>query len=139
MSDLGLLSYYLGIEVHQKLGEITLCQEAYAKKILEKCGIEEYNPTHVLMELRLKLGKRSEAPIVDATEYRSVVGSLRYLINKRLDLAYSVGYVSRFMEAPTNGALDSREAYTQVYQRDNKLWYCLLEREGGGEATWLHR
>jgi hypothetical protein len=32
MSDLGLLSYYLGIEVHQKLGEITLCQEAYAKK-----------------------------------------------------------------------------------------------------------
>jgi hypothetical protein len=34
MSDLGLLSYYLGIEVHQKPGEITLCQEAYAKKIL---------------------------------------------------------------------------------------------------------
>ena len=101
MSDLGLLSYYLGIEVHQKLGEITLCQEAYAKKILEKCGMEECNPTHVPMEPRLKLSKRSEAPAVDATEYRSVVGSLRYLINTRPDLAYSVGYVSRFMEAPT--------------------------------------
>jgi hypothetical protein len=57
MSDLGLLSYYLGIEVHQKLGEITLCQEAYAKKILEKCGMEECNPTHVPMEPRLKLQK----------------------------------------------------------------------------------
>ena len=101
MSDLGLLSYYLGIEVHQKLGEITLCQEVYAKKILEKCGMEECNPTHVPMEPRLKLSKRSEAPVVDATEYRSVVGSLRYLINTRPDLAYSVGYVSRFMEAPT--------------------------------------
>ena len=44
MSDLGLLSYYLGIEVHQKLGEITLCQEAYAKKILEKCGMEGIDP-----------------------------------------------------------------------------------------------
>jgi len=33
--------------------------------------------------------------------YRSIVGSLRYLVNSRPDLAYSVGYVSRFMEAPT--------------------------------------
>ena len=53
------------------------------------------------MESRLKLSKRSEAPAVDATEYRSVVGRLRYLVNTRPDLAYSVGLVSRFMEAPT--------------------------------------
>jgi hypothetical protein len=30
MSDLGLLSYYLGIEVKQKPGEIKICQNAYA-------------------------------------------------------------------------------------------------------------
>ncbi|KAK1680872.1 hypothetical protein QYE76_041720 [Lolium multiflorum] len=101
MSDLGLLTYYLGIEVQQKLGEITLCQEAYAKRILENCGMEDCNPTQVPMEPRLKLSKKSEAPAVDATEYRSVVGSLRYLVNTRPDLAYSVGIVSRYMEAPT--------------------------------------
>jgi transposase InsO family protein len=39
MSDLGLLTYYLGIEVQQKLGEITLYQEAYGKRILENCGV----------------------------------------------------------------------------------------------------
>ena len=33
--------------------------------------------------------------------YRSVVGSLRYLVHTRPDLAYSVGIVSRFMENPT--------------------------------------
>ena len=101
MSDLGLLTYYLGIEVHQKPEGITLCQEAYAKKILESCSMEDCNPSHVPMEPRLKLSKRSQAPAVDATEYRSVVGSLRYLVNTRPDLAYSVGVVSRFMEAPT--------------------------------------
>ena len=100
MSDLGLLSYYLGIEVQQKPGVITLCQEAYAKKILEKCGMEDCNPSQVPMEPRLKLSKKSGAPKVDATEYRSVVGSLRYLVNSRPDLAYSVGIVSRYMEAP---------------------------------------
>jgi hypothetical protein len=101
MSDLGLLSYYLGIEVHQKPGEITLCQEAYTKKILQSCAMEDCNPTQVSMKPRLKLSKRSKAPAVDATEYRSVVGSLRYLVNTRPDLAYSIGIVSRYMEAPT--------------------------------------
>jgi hypothetical protein len=101
MSDPGLLSYYLGIEVHQKLSEITLCQEAYAKKILQSCAMEDCNSTQVPMKPRLKFSKRIKAPAVDATEYRSVVGSLRYLMNTRPDLAYSVGILSRYMEAPT--------------------------------------
>jgi hypothetical protein len=37
---------------------------------------------------------------VDPTEYRSVVGSLRYLVHTRPDLAFDVGYGSRFMEQP---------------------------------------
>jgi hypothetical protein len=53
------------------------------------------------MEPRLKLSKKSSAPAVDTTAYRSIVGSLRYLVNTRPDLAYTVGYVSRFMEEPT--------------------------------------
>ena len=39
MSDLGLLSYYLGIEVHQSSSGITLRQAAYAGKLLESRGI----------------------------------------------------------------------------------------------------
>ena len=35
MDDLGLLSYYPGIEVHQKMEGITLCQEAYTKRYLK--------------------------------------------------------------------------------------------------------
>ena len=43
MSELGLLSYYLGIQVSQTEGEITLHQRSYAEKILEVAGMEEYN------------------------------------------------------------------------------------------------
>ncbi|XP_039134342.1 secreted RxLR effector protein 161-like [Dioscorea cayenensis subsp. rotundata] len=53
------------------------------------------------MESRLKLSKLSTNPPVDATLYRSIVGSLRYLVNTRPDIAYAVGIVSRFMEGPT--------------------------------------
>jgi len=101
MSDLGLLHYYLGVEVTQSETGITICQSAYAAKILESVGLAGCNPSHTPMEPRLKLSKQSSAPAVDPTRYRSIVGSLRYLVNSRPDLAYSVGYISRFMEAPT--------------------------------------
>jgi hypothetical protein len=52
------------------------------------------------MTMRLKLQKEGTTSSVDATEYRSLIGSLRYLCNSRPDLAYSGCYLSRFMEAP---------------------------------------
>ncbi|CAM8999306.1 unnamed protein product [Rhodiola kirilowii] len=67
MNDLGLLSYYLGIAVHQTPGTISICQGAYAKKILEGCGMGDCNPTQAPMEARTKLSKKSSSPPVDKT------------------------------------------------------------------------
>jgi hypothetical protein len=100
MSDLGLLPYYLGIQVNQRERETTLCQSSYAKKILEQAGMSGCNPCQVPMENKLKLSKNDKSSLVDATKYRSIIGSLRYLVNTRPDLVYSVGIVSRYMEEP---------------------------------------
>lgn len=100
MSDLGLLSYYLGIEVQQEAGKISICQGSYARKILDSAGMGSCNPCHTPAETRSKVGKRNGGDPVDATLYRSVIGSLRYLVNSRPDIAYVVGIASRFMEAP---------------------------------------
>ncbi|KAL9265744.1 Retrovirus-related Pol polyprotein from transposon RE2-like protein, partial [Drosera capensis] len=101
MSDLGLLSYYLGIEVEQKKGWIKLKQSAYAKKILSQFGMAECNATKYSMEPKLRVHKDSEGVPVDATEYRRIVGCLRYLLHTRPDLSFSVGMASRYMERPT--------------------------------------
>jgi hypothetical protein len=50
------------------------------------------------MEERIKLSWASTAPKVDATLYRSIVGGLRWLMHTRTDIAFAVGYMSRFME-----------------------------------------
>jgi hypothetical protein len=50
------------------------------------------------MEERLKLSRDSTAEEVDAMQYRCLVGSLRYLAHIRPDLAFSIDYVSRFMQ-----------------------------------------
>ena len=101
MSDLGLLCFYLGVEVRQDARGITLRQTHYAKRILELGEMVGCNPAQTPMEEKLRLSRESKAEEVDSTHYRRLVGSLRYLVHTRPDLAFAVGYVSRFMERPT--------------------------------------
>jgi hypothetical protein len=101
MSDLGLLSFYPGIEVHQGDSGITLRQTAYVKHVVELAGLTDCNSALTPMEERLKLSRDSSTEEVDATQYRRLVGSLRYLAHTQPNLAFSVGYVSRFMQRST--------------------------------------
>lgn len=100
MSDLGKLSYYLGIEVSQEEGRITLNQRRYALKILEESGMSNCNMSHIPMEHGLQLEKSIEEDNIDATSYRRSVGCLRYLLHTRPDLSYAVGILSRYMQSP---------------------------------------
>ncbi|KAG6494785.1 hypothetical protein ZIOFF_042546 [Zingiber officinale] len=101
MSDLGLLSYYLGIEVEQQKNRILLRQSAYAKKILSHFKMADCNATKHPMEPKTQLHKDLEGTPIDATEYRHLIGCLRYLLHTRPNLSYSVGMASRYMERPT--------------------------------------
>jgi hypothetical protein len=101
MSDLRPLSFYLGIKVHQDDSGITLRQTAYAKRVVELAGLTDCNLALTPMEEKLKLSRDSTTEEVDATQYRRLVGSLRYLTHTRADLTFSVGYISWFMQRPT--------------------------------------
>lgn len=100
MSDLGRLSYYLGIEVTQQEGSIVLSQERYATRILEEAWMLGCNDVHIPMDAGLKLSKAEEEQRVDERDYRRNIGCLRYLLHTRPDLAYSVGVLSRYMHDP---------------------------------------
>jgi len=49
----------------------------------------------------MKLHKDLDGTPTDSTEYRRIIGCLRYLLHTRPDLSYSVGIASRYMERPT--------------------------------------
>ncbi|WVZ61751.1 LOW QUALITY PROTEIN: hypothetical protein U9M48_011574 [Paspalum notatum var. saurae] len=135
MSYLGPLSYYLGIEVKQGQRGIELRQSAYALKLLEKAGMSSCNSCATPMEVRLKLSKASTSPLVDdPTMYRSIIGSLRYLLHTRPDLSFSVRYLSRFMEEPrTDHMAAVKHLLRYVAGTINYgLWYS-----GGGGDTRL--
>ncbi|KAL8161205.1 hypothetical protein V2J09_012694 [Rumex salicifolius] len=84
------------------------------------------------MEPRCKLSKEDEEPPVDATIYRSIIGSLRYLVNTRPDLAYSVGVVSRYMEAPTTAHMMAVKQILR-YVRGTLGMGCVYRKEQGNE------
>jgi hypothetical protein len=67
-------------------------------KLLERYGMSACNPSQSPMESHLKLNKQSSADPVDATGYKGVISALRYLLHTRPDLAFPIGYLSRFME-----------------------------------------
>jgi hypothetical protein len=105
MSDLGLLHYYLGLEVKQSSDGIFLSQGAYAKKILDHSGMAGCNSCQFPIEPCLKLSKESSEQAVDNTMYWSIVGNLRYLVNTRPDITFAISYVSQFLEDPRGGHL----------------------------------
>lgn len=100
MTDLGKLTYYLGIEVLQLDGGIILKQERYAAKILEEAGMIDCNAAQVPLDPGLKLSKAEKEEGINNNEFRRNIGCLRYLIHTRPDLAQCVGVVSRYMHDP---------------------------------------
>jgi hypothetical protein len=101
MTDLGLLSYYLGIEVDQKSDYITVKQSGYARKVLGQFGMQDCSSIKIPMDPGCKLDEDKGGVPVDSTEYRKMIGCLRYLLHTRPDMSYAVGVASRFMEKPT--------------------------------------
>ncbi|GJU87479.1 retrovirus-related pol polyprotein from transposon TNT 1-94 [Tanacetum coccineum] len=57
MTDIGLMSYYMGIEVKQTDEGIFICQERYAKEILKRFGMDKCNPVVTPIEHKAKPSK----------------------------------------------------------------------------------
>lgn len=90
MTDIGLMAYYLSIEVKQKEEDVFISQESYAREILKKFKMENCKPISTPMENGIKMSKREEGESVDPTFFKSLAESLRYLTYIGLDIFYAV-------------------------------------------------
>ena len=72
MTDLGLLSSYLGIEIKHKSSHIWLFQKSYIETILHSFNMSKYNSARTAMEARLKFEKeaRIQVSTVEANTLR---------------------------------------------------------------------
>jgi hypothetical protein len=100
MTDLGIMKYFLGIEVDQSTKGTFVYQQKYAANIIKRFRMEECNPAETPIPLGTKSSKNDEGPTMDSTLYKSLVGSLLYLTATRPGIMYAISLVSIFMESP---------------------------------------
>jgi len=96
MSMLGELTYFLGLQVQQNKDGIFLSQTKYLKQILKKYGMEDSKPVCTPMVTGCSLSANDESVVVHQPTYRSMIGSLLYLIGTGPDIMRAVGIVGRF-------------------------------------------
>ena len=110
MADLGLMSYFLGMEVKQSNDGIFICQTKYAKQILKKFHMESCKSTSTPMNLKEKFNKNDGTNKVNEGLYRSLIGCLMYLTTTRFDIAFAVSLLSHFIQCAS-------ELHLQVAKR----------------------
>ena len=83
MKDIGLMHYFLGLEVWQSLDEIFLNQGKHTVEIMKRFGMLDCKYMTTLKTTSLKLLNDNTSEAIDATLYRQIIGSLVYLTNTR--------------------------------------------------------
>lgn len=99
MTYMGLMLYFFSIKINQTDKGIFISQKKYTGDILKKFKMEACKPILTPAEERLKLAKDGSGDLVDATNFRRLIGNLRYLTATRPNIVYRVGIVNRFIKS----------------------------------------
>ncbi|KAG4957026.1 hypothetical protein JHK85_043406 [Glycine max] len=127
MTDLGLMSYFLGIEVSQRNEGIFISQKKYTEGLLKKFKIYGCKPVATPLITNEKLQKNDGAPEADASKYRSLIGSLLYLTATRPDIMYAASLLSRFMQSPSQIHFGAGKRILRYLQgtKEFSIWYTI--------------
>ncbi|GKD14926.1 putative ribonuclease H-like domain-containing protein [Tanacetum coccineum] len=80
MSSMGELTFFLGLQIQQKKKGIFISQDKYVNEILRKYNYIDVKSASTPTDLEKTLVKDGDATDVDEHLYRSMIGSLMYLI-----------------------------------------------------------
>ena len=129
MKDLGLLRYFLGIEVLRSKKGIFINQRKYVLDLLAETGMLDCKPVETPMMQNHSLQQIEGSKLTNQTRYQRLVGKLIYLSHTRPDIAYAAGIVSQFMHKPQT---DHWEAVLRIvrYLKGTPGYGILFEKHG---------
>ncbi|KAK1410112.1 hypothetical protein QVD17_36645 [Tagetes erecta] len=100
IKDLGLINYFLGIEVLHTPSGLILTQRKFAKDLLTEFDISNQSSLSCPLPPNLQLKSNDGEHLNDPMQYRRLVGKLNYLTHTRPDLSFVVQFLSQFMQDP---------------------------------------
>ena len=96
MSMMGELTFFLGLQIKQTREGAFVHQGKYTKDVLKKFDMGEAKPLSTPMSTTMALDADEEGEAMDQKEYRSMIGSLLYLMETRLDIQFMVCLFAHF-------------------------------------------
>nr|GEV14491.1 retrovirus-related Pol polyprotein from transposon TNT 1-94 [Tanacetum cinerariifolium] len=89
MSSMGELTFFLGLQVKQKMDGVFISQDKYVAKILRKFRLTEGKSASTPIDTEKPLLKDPDGEDVDVHTYRSMIGSLMYLTSSSPDIMFA--------------------------------------------------
>ena len=96
MSMMGELTLFLRLQIKQTREGTFVHQGKYTKDLLKKFDMGEAKPLSTPMLTMMALDADEEGEAMDQKEYRSMIGSLLYLMETRLDIQFMVCLFAHF-------------------------------------------
>lgn len=131
MTDEGECSWYLGMHVEQRRGEVRIHQKQYIDQIVTKYGFSHAAPVKTPLDKNIKLANQTNytAHPKFRTEYQSKVGSLNFASNQtRPDIAFATGYVARYASNPNQTHMDAVDRIFRYLKKRPRERNCLLRQ-----------
>ena len=102
MTDLGQLSWFLGIQFECENNTIKMNQSRYIEKILSKFGMANCKPRSNPCEIDI-MKTSDEVDLIEIKPYREIIGSLIYItVATRPDICYTVTIWSLDLAKPNS-------------------------------------
>ena len=98
MKDLGILHYFLGLQVFSLSDGVFISHSKYALDILNHFKMDGCKPSSPHFQWSVKLTKEPSSLKVDPTLYQHLVDSLIHYTRNYLDISFVVSVVSWFMQ-----------------------------------------
>nr|GEU51173.1 hypothetical protein [Tanacetum cinerariifolium] len=125
MSSIGELTFFLGLQLKQKMDGIFIIQDKYVAEILRKFGLTEGKSASTPIDTKKPLLKDPDGEDIDVHTYRSMIGSLMYLTSSRPDIMFAVCACAHFQVTPKASHLHAvKRIFRYLKGKTNLgLWY----------------
>ncbi|EOY25851.1 Uncharacterized protein TCM_027216 [Theobroma cacao] len=136
ITDLGEMTYFLGMEIIQSAREVVLHQGNYAKDLLNRFNMGGCKAVSTPLSTSAKFCKDDGTAKANGQLYRSIIGSLLYLVVTRPDIMFATCLVSRFMQDPSEIHFATAKRVVAQSTAEAEYIACLA---AANHALWLRK
>lgn len=126
IKDIGKLTNFFGLQItYRSNGDIFVNQSKYVKDLIHKTGMDSCKHASTPCEPHNKLMMSEGTLLSDPSLYRSIVGSLQYLIFTRPYIAFAVNSVCHFTTTQQKFILELSKEYLDIFNEQYVVLYIL--------------